>query len=233
MGRLAKFVAGYETEKRTIAKTFRTKRIKPFAEMVAKVHARNGAVRVLDIGGTSHYWRILEDGFFDRHNLKVTLLNLPGSTPQPRQPGFETVSADATTDIWHEIEMDGFDLIHSNSVVEHVGDWDKMVQFATNIKTFKGGYFVQTPNFWFPIEPHCLTPFFHWLPKRWRLWLVQNFTLGHWPKAQNRAQAIEIVESARLLNSSQFALLFEDAEIEKEKAFFLTKSFVAIRHIST
>ncbi|EAV45143.1 hypothetical protein SIAM614_14048 [Stappia aggregata IAM 12614] len=104
-----------------------------------------------------------------------------------------------------------------------------MRKFASNIKHFHGGYFVQTPNFWFPVEPHCMTLFFHWLPKPLRVWLVAHFSLGHWDKGANTDEAVEIVESARLLSKSMFKALFDDALIKQEKFLFLTKSFMGVR----
>jgi 2-polyprenyl-3-methyl-5-hydroxy-6-metoxy-1,4-benzoquinol methylase len=139
------------------------------------------------------------------------------------------MEGDATGDLWEGIDSTSFDLIHSNSVVEHVGDWTKMQNFADNIKKFEGAYFVQTPNYWFPIEPHCMTPFFHWLPKPMRVSLVKNFALGHWKKAGSVSEAVSKVERIRLLDKKMFSSLFDDADIKSEKVLLLNKSFLAIR----
>ncbi len=48
-----------------------------------------------------------------------------------------------------------FDWVFSNAVIEHVGDWEKQTQFAREIRRVaRKGYFVATPNKWFPIDPH-------------------------------------------------------------------------------
>jgi 2-polyprenyl-3-methyl-5-hydroxy-6-metoxy-1,4-benzoquinol methylase len=60
-----------------------------------------------------------------------------------------------------------FDIVFSNSVIEHVGDAESQQQFAHEIARVGRAYWVQTPNRRFPVEPHLLTPFLHFLPTRW------------------------------------------------------------------
>lgn len=119
---------------------------------------------------------------------------------------------------------------HSNSVLEHVGDWDNMVKFSSELCRVSERQFVQTPNYWFPIEPHCMIPFFHWLPKPVRIRLVMSFSLGHWSKARSVDQAVRIVESARLLNKLMFKELYHEANIITERFMMLPKSFIAINN---
>ena len=59
-----------------------------------------------------------------------------------------------------------FDFVHSSAVIEHVGS------FANQTRLVRGcarvacrGFFITTPNRWFPIEFHTQIPFVHWLPK--------------------------------------------------------------------
>ena len=104
-----------------------------------------------------------------------------------------------------------------------------MLQFAHEVDRIAESYFVQTPNYRFPIEPHFMAPFFHWLPKPMRVWLVMKFQLGLWRKADNISAAVNMVESARLLNRGMLRDLFKDANIETERLMGLPKSYIAIR----
>lgn len=124
-----------------------------------------------------------------------------------------------------------FHLSHSNSVLEHVGDWEKMKQFSNELKRVAESYYIQTPNYWFPVEPHCMTPFFHWLPTPIRVSLVMKFNLGHWKKQDTVDGAVETVESARLVDKKMFRELYSDADIITERLFLFAKSFTGIRNI--
>jgi Methyltransferase domain len=58
-----------------------------------------------------------------------------------------------------------FDLGFSNAVIEHVaGGRDGQRQFISELCRVAGKVFVTTPNRRFPIDPHSLLPFVHWLP---------------------------------------------------------------------
>lgn len=62
-----------------------------------------------------------------------------------------------------------FDFVFSNAVIEHVGPLEKQQQMADEIRrVVRKGYFVATPNRWFPIDPHSYLPYFHLLPIRIR-----------------------------------------------------------------
>src|ERR1017187_2845994 len=51
-----------------------------------------------------------------------------------------------------------FDVVFSNSVIEHVGDAQSQRAFAREVARVGRAYWVQTPNRWFPVEQHLLTP---------------------------------------------------------------------------
>ena len=50
-------------------------------------------------------------------------------------------------------------------------------RFAREVARVGRAFWIQTPNRWFPVEQHLLTPFVHWLPKRWQRRIVPRFTV--------------------------------------------------------
>ncbi|HEY6830057.1 MAG TPA: methyltransferase domain-containing protein [Gemmatimonadaceae bacterium] len=113
-----------------------------------------------------------------------------------------------------------FPVVFSNSVLEHIPR-DMQLAFASEVRRVGRRYFVQTPNRYFPIEPHYQVPLFQFLPKRTQRWLNRHFTLGwrtkgHW-------------EDVTLLSARDLHALFPDAEIRRERVFGMTKSLMAVR----
>ena len=225
--KLAKSISNYQNQN-SIGSILRRKRLAPLLKMIEFAFKQYGFVNIIDIGGTETYWNIVSEQFLDKCNVSITIVNLLKSEIVNDHGRFKFIAADACD--LSALEDYSFHIAHSNSVVEHVGDWNRMQSFAKEISRIGRKFFVQTPNYWFPIEPHCMTPFFHWLPKPIRIWLVYHFQLGHWKKAESVDDAIQIVESARLLNRAMFQTLFKDANIVTEWLFFLPKSFIAIRN---
>jgi hypothetical protein len=93
-------------------------------------------------------------------------------------------------------------------------------------------YWVQTPNRYFPLEPHLLTPFVHWLPGNLQRAWVTKWTIWDWierPSQDRRDYYIHhFLEDIRLLSASELAALFPDAEILRERSFGGTKSLIAV-----
>ena len=72
-----------------------------------------------------------------------------------------------------------FELGFSNAVIEHVaGGRAGQRQFVAELCRVAQRVFVTTPNRWFPLDPHTLLPFAHWLPPgpaRDRLFRTRGF----------------------------------------------------------
>jgi hypothetical protein len=211
----------------SIGERCRKKRMKYLLDMIEAEAARPGPVRILDLGGERNYWNILPAGFLQQHRARVTLVNLPGHNLPVSDEIFEDVQADACD--LSMFDSMSYAIVHSNSVIEHVGDWSRMEAFAAEVRRLAPKYFVQTPNFWFPMEPHFMTPFYHWLPEPVRAAIIRNHPLGGWPKARSIGESVAYVQSARLLDRKMFGYLFPDGDVVTERLYGLPKSLIALK----
>ncbi len=203
---------------------FRQRRFAFIQALIERTLQERGSCRILDVGGEAVYWDIAKD-YLSQRNVHVTLLNLvKENAPSPQ---FSSVKGDATR--LGDVADMTYDLVHSNSVIEHVGNWQAMMAMAHHVRRLAPRYFVQTPNFWFPIEPHVRAPFFHWLPEQVRCRILMNFDIGFAPRRQTVDHAMRDVQSMALLDRRQFAALFPDAQMHVERVLGLPKSLMAIR----
>ena len=219
-----KMIARAYMNPHALSRRFREKRFEKIIALIEAIIAEKGSCRIADIGGTKYYWDIAGD-FVAKSPVEITMIN-PKET-QPSEGKFSFLDGDAT-DLGF-LDDNSFDLVHSNSVIEHVGDWEKRVTMASHVRRLAPVYYLQTPYFWFPYEPHFRSVFFHWLPEQVRYRLVMRFALGFADRKKSVADAMTRVQSARLLDRGQFRALFPDAEISAERVAGLTKSLIAVR----
>jgi SAM-dependent methyltransferase len=131
---------------------------------------------------------------------------------QPHYPGAAFVRADAGDLPF----ADGsFEIAYANSLVEHLMPAERPA-FAAEMRRVGGRYWVQTPNRYFPVEPHVLLPGFQFLPvqAQRRLWRL----------GASRGPFEEI----HLLDEDELQRLFPDARIVREHFAGLTKSLIAV-----
>jgi len=189
---------------------FRRHRMARFARVLDGLNGK----RILDIGGSERFWR-------EWPGADVTLLNVHfiDVAERPR------IQADATST---GLCDDAYDIAFSNSVVEHLGTWERQEAFAREVSRVAPAYWVQTPARGFPVDPHLMAAFVHWLPKRWqhRLARFTPWALLRGPDPQLRRH---VVDELRLLTAGEVRRLFPDATIERERVLGLTKSYVAYR----
>ena len=176
---------------------------------------------VLDVGGTLFNWTFI----VTRPNL--TILNL-GPRPNVLPPDVTYVQGDATK---LPFANNSFDLVFSNSVIEHVGSWENQKKMAREIQRVGKVYYVQTPNYHFPVEPHLLTPFFHWLPKRVRRKMIRNFTVKGLLTRSGQEFWDHWVESTNLLSESEMEELFPNSGRLTDNVLGLQKSFIYVSPI--
>lgn len=197
---------------------WRRKRFVLFKQLLSSL---TPPVKVLDVGGTEYFWKNVN--FIPESNTSIVLLNL--YKIDVTLPWISSVVGNGMDLSRYD---DGeFDLVFSNSVIEHLGTWENQLKMASEIRRVGKHYFVQTPNRYFPVEPHFLFPFFHFLPYSCRVWIVRNFNTGWFDKTPDRSIAEATVKEIRLLSKKELKYLFPESTIVSEKVLGMTKSFVA------
>ncbi|MDX3910523.1 MAG: class I SAM-dependent methyltransferase [Sphingobium sp.] len=193
-------------------------------DVLNRIAPGKDTIRLLDIGGTRAYWEGVRD-LWQHLPLDITIVNIGAEARD--DPPYQLRGGDACNLFDH---ADGsFDVVHSNSVIEHVGHWAEITAMAKEIQRLAPHYFVQTPNYGFPLEPHYRTLFFHWLPESMRASILTKRKLGFRGPEASFDDAMLNVQTVNLLTARQMAALFPDARIAREKVAGLSKSLIAIR----
>ena len=214
------------TKRASFSSKFRRERIRLFCEMI--VQNKLSEIKMLDIGGRINYWEMNLQYFPKGLITQIDIINLP---PQEKKE----IEIDGTIITSYEgnaLDMSSFrlpyyDVIHSNSVIEHVGNLSAQYKLASIIPTLGSNFWIQTPAKSFPLEPHFYFPFFAYLPITMRAYLLRNFNMGFHLREENWLQSRIICEETRLLNRKEFSFLFPSGEILTEKVLGLTKSYIA------
>lgn len=195
-------------------------RSRRFARFEALASKLERPLRIIDIGGTNEFWR--QRGYTERDDVRITLVNL-----EPEEQVYSNIeprTGDATD--LSDVPDGSFDVAFSNSVIEHVFTLENQRKMAREAQRVAGAYWVQTPNFWFPIEPHFLTPAWHWLPKSTRVALLRRRRFGQRGPCPDPAEARAMVEEIRLMTRRELRSMFPEATIMPERFFGLVKSWV-------
>lgn len=200
-----------------LQRRFRRRRMLRFA----REFGISAGTRVLDVGGTPECWELLPV------RPRLVLLNTP-------RAGEETAGAAC------RVAGDGrllpfadqsFDVVFSNSVIEHVGDAASQQRFAREAARVGRAWWVETPNRWFPIEQHLLTPFIHWLPRQWQRLIVPRCNvwqaMARVSEDRRRFYIEHYLGEVRLLGARELRALFPQARLIRERFCGLTKSLVA------
>ncbi|GAP09597.1 methyltransferase domain [Bellilinea caldifistulae] len=222
---LAKKISNYDNPN-SIGSRFRKRRSEILKNLIANNLKTASHITILDVGGRRSYWNIIPLEWLREKCVKITLLNIEASNEKLESDVFVQVRGDGR---FLQFPDKTFDICHSNSVIEHVGDFEDMKLFAREIARVGQKYFVQTPSFYFPIEPHAMFPFFHWFPIWLRVRIIMSYSIGHWRKATNRKEALEIVKSAQLLKKSDLYKLFPDATRIYTERFIFPKSYIVVK----
>ncbi|MAU53365.1 MAG: hypothetical protein CMN17_13605 [Roseovarius sp.] len=207
---------------------FRNRRFQVFDALLRRILETQPEVSILDAGGRPDYWAILAPDLRDK--VRITCLNFRTELETYAQPSPDLRITCVVGDACHmpEFPDNAFDVVHSNSVIEHVGSYQNMKRFADETRRVGRFYYVQTPNYWFPIEPHYGVPFFHWLSDTRRIWFFTRMNVGYARKC-TFDMALPRVDHTRIISPFLMQGFFPDGKIRKERVLGFSKSVIAMR----
>jgi hypothetical protein len=181
-------------------------------------------MHVVDLGGTAEAWH--------RSQLKpahVTVVNLfePG-TSTDRVTAVTGDACDAVRVLEEAVGRSRFDLVFSNSVLEHVGGHANRQRLAEATRAIAPYHWVQTPYRYFPVEPHWLFPGMQFLPVAARTKIALSWPLAHTPSS-SEAEARASVLWTELIGIAELQDYFPESDILRERVAGLTKSIIAVK----
>ena len=173
--------------------------------------------RIIDLGGSTKIWKFVDTP------VNVTVVNLESQRIDEFTYGAHhfTIARGDATDL-AGFQDNSFDIVFSNSCIEHVGDSGKQAAFAREVRRLAPSYYIQTPSIHFPIEAHTGLPFWWYYPEA-----VKQAFIRRWKKKRPAYGAM--IAGTRVLSRSTLESIFPDGEIRRERVLGLVKSYTARR----
>lgn len=203
----------------SMANRFRDRRFRIFESLVSAIPR---PMRILDVGGTNAFWE--QRGWADRDDVEITILNL---CPEVQQHRNIIPLAGNATDL-SQFESGSFDVAFSNSVIEHLFTFENQRRMAEEIRRAGKAFWVQTPNFWFPMEPHFQIMGWHWMPLAARIAMIRRRKCGWLGPCPDPVRARELVSEIRLMTSAELRMIFPGAQLIPERFGPFIKSWIVV-----
>lgn len=202
----------------SLSNRFRNRRFAVFAKLVNKLER---PIEILDVGGTTEYW--VQRGWHGLDGIRITVVNL--NVAESIDGNVRTICGNALD--LSEFADKSFDIAYSNSVIEHLSSVENQKLMASEMQRVANCFWVQTPNYWFPIEPHFHVLGWQWMPRKCRVSLLMKRRCGWRGPVADRRQAEGLVDEVRLITAGELKSLFPAAKLWRERFIGLTKSIVA------
>lgn len=178
-----------------------------------------GSMSVIDLGGRAATW--------ERAPVRpkaVLVVNL--EEPPDGLPSWLRAETGDACALPRHIASGSYDLVFSNSVLEHVGGHAQRSRFADSVHSLAPRHWVQTPYRYFPVEPHWLFPGLQFLPVTARAGIVRRWPLGHSPLV-TREDSLRAVMGVELVGRAEMRAYFPDSDLICERMAGIVKSLIA------
>jgi hypothetical protein len=198
-------------------------RVRRFAQFERAAATLARPLHVVDLGGTTDYWEYR--GWGGRDDVTITLVNL-----EPNEQRYENI----VPTIGDACDLSAYgdrsvDLVFSNSMIEHLFTAERQRTMAGEVRRVSRAYWIQTPNYWFPVEPHFLRIGWQWRPVTLRVRALQRGQVGQIGHCPDPAVAEHHVREVRLLRGDELAQMFPDSTLVPERLAGLVKSWTAVK----
>jgi hypothetical protein len=190
-------------------------------------------MRIVDLGGSEQMWQRWQ--FTERDGIEVVLANhhLYDTSHRDEAHVLPFVS-DWTVDVraLTASDLSAFDLIFSNSMIEHLPSRSDQEALAHRIAESGRPYFIQIPNKHCVVDPHFPHPlamFFACWPRSLQAQVLARHPLGSARVPTTVPKALQALEDTyHPLSRKDLAALFPQAHILTEWNLGLPMSLVAI-----
>jgi hypothetical protein len=177
--------------------------------------------RVLDLGGSVHFWH--ETGLID-HVGFVDIFNVSHSEIQTKNTATGKFAIHIYDGQHLPVTDQSYDLVISNSVFEHIPA-PLRAQVALEARRVGKRGFIQTPALEFPIEPHFVMPFIHWLPRKIGRLCVR---VSPWALLSAHPKSVQDAywDEVHLLSRRDLAALFPRDDVSAERFVGIPKAWI-------
>jgi ubiquinone/menaquinone biosynthesis C-methylase UbiE len=196
-------------------------------ELFYKVMQPTSQTKVLDVGAEIDMQGDRGLQFIDSYPWKGKIAAVNISTEhitliKKHYPEVKAVVGDARDLPWPDKY---FDVVYSNAVIEHVGDFESQRKMAAEVMRVGKRWFVATPNRWYPFEFHLRLPFVTWFPRHSYRWIGRLVSYNHVRKKflfgiKN--------DDLRLMTARELKCCFPNSTIIKQRVTFMSETLVVV-----
>jgi hypothetical protein len=213
----------------TLRRYTRARRLKLFNEFMKSI---TGPIRLVDLGGTVKFWEswglakqpLLNVTLVNNHDLDKQYSNDPIALPNIRRLGADVLTLTAA-------DFAQFDVIFSNSLIEHLPGRELQRQLAQAIIDSGRPSFLQTPNKRSPLDPHFprpYVPFFAAYPRSVQARLLSWSALGSSSVAPSYDAALARLQNYYPPTTRDVRQLLPNARIVIERPLGFPMSIIAM-----